>query len=116
MNVALSRHNRVVALARMPWHFTNLSLHGQILTKTKKKENKQFLEQVLLPFGVFFCNAGVSPGPWLQAHCCRPRGPKAPPLPRQGEAEGLLAIFQFLLFNRHDSAQQSSLFFHFSLV
>lgn len=41
---------------------------------------------------------------------------KAPPLLGQGEAEGLFVIFQFLLFHGHDSAQQSSLSFHFSLV
>ena len=41
---------------------------------------------------------------------------KAPPLLGQGEAEGLFVISQFLLFHRHDSAQQSSLSFHFSLV
>ena len=41
---------------------------------------------------------------------------KAPPLLRQGEAEGLFVILQSLLFHGHDSAQQSSLSFHFSLV
>ena len=41
---------------------------------------------------------------------------KAPPLLGQGEADGLFVISQFLLFHGHDSAQQSSLSFHFSLV
>ena len=41
---------------------------------------------------------------------------KSPTLLGQGEAGRLLVIFQFLLFHWHDLAQQSSLFFHFSLV
>lgn len=41
---------------------------------------------------------------------------KSPTLLGHGEAEGLLVIFQFLLFHWRDLTQQSSLFLHFSLV
>ena len=62
-------HNCVVALARMLWRFTNLSLHGHIVfsnMKAKKKENKPVLRQVFHA-GMFRSNAGEPPGPWLQA-------------------------------------------------
>lgn len=95
----------------MLWHFTNLSLHSHIFYKDKERKKikkKQILEQVPLPVGVFFNNAGVSPWPWPQACCSRPGALRLSLCLDRGRRKGWLRSFSFCFF--------TSMMVHSSLV
>lgn len=96
-SVDLSLHHCVVAFARMLRHFTNLSLHGHIFFFWQDKEERKetgfeargCASQQCRGVPVVLAAGSLLPSPASDA---------SPPL-GQGEAEGLFAIFQFLLFS-----------------
>lgn len=116
MNVVFARHNCVVALARLLCHFTNLSLPSHIFYKDKEERKPKIFEEIPSSLWCFFQHhQSVSVAPTVGL-LFTSLASKASPLLGQGEAEWLFVILQFLLFHWHASAQQSSLFFYFSLV